>query len=129
VLDGLQDVSELSLSLQSRLIDSKSRAVYLKDGSTLAHIPNLKINFEPSIELYQQPDTRTTVFPPELAKVLSSIPALKLSVGNEKSRGFSTSLRDFSALVQISSLKSLDISACCYVEDLSWVVMLPELSH
>ena len=129
VLDGLQDVSELSLSLQSRLIDSKSKAVYLKDASILAHIPNLKVNFEPSNELYQQPDTRTTVFPQELAKVLASIPALNLSVGNEKSSGFSTSLRDFSALGQISSMKSLDISACNYVEDLSWVVMLPELSH
>ena len=129
VLDGLQDVSELSLSLLSRLIDSKSKAVYLKDGSTLAHIPNLKVNFEPSDQINQQPDSRTTVFPQELAKVLASVPALKLCVGNEKWSGFSTSLRDFSALGQISSLKSLDISACNYVEDLSWVVMLPELSH
>jgi hypothetical protein len=79
----------------------------LKDGSTLAHIPNLKVNFEPSDQINQQPDSRTTVFPQELAKVLASVPALKLCVGNEKWSGFSTSLRDFSALGQISSLISV----------------------
>jgi hypothetical protein len=129
VLDGLEDVSELSLSLQSRLIDSQSKATYLTTGSTLAHITKLKVNFEPANELYQQPDQRTTIFPLELATALASIPALTLTVGSEKSSGFSTSLRDMSAIGKISSLKSLDLSACAYVNDLSWVVLLPELSH
>ena len=129
VLDGLEDVSELSLSLQSRLIDSQSKASYLRSGSTLAHITKLKVNFEPANELYQQPDQRTTIFPLELATALASIPALTLTVGSEKSSGFSTSLRDLSAIGKISSLKSLDLSACAYVDDLSWVVLLPELSH
>ena len=129
VLDGLEDVSELSLSLQSRLIDSQSKASYLTSGSTLAHITKLKVNFEPANELYQQPDPRTTIFPLELATALASIPALSLTVGSEKSSGFSTSLRDVSAIGKILSLKSLDLSACAYVDDLSWVVLLPELSH
>jgi hypothetical protein len=129
VLDGLQDVLELNLSLKSRLIDSQSKATYLTTGSTLAHITKLKVNFEPANELYQQPDQRTTIFPLELATALASIPALTLTVGSEKSSGFSTSLRDVSAIGKISSLKSLDLSACAYVDDLSWVVQLPELSH
>ena len=129
VLDGLEDVSELSLSLQSRLIDSQSKASYLTSGSALAHISKLKVNFEPANELYQQPDPRTTIFPLELATALASIPALTLTVGSEQSSGFSTSLRDMSAIAKMSSLKSLDLSACAYVDDLSWVVLLPELSH
>jgi hypothetical protein len=129
VLDGLQDVFELNLSLKSRLIDSQSKATYLTTGATLAHITKLKVNFEPANELNQQADQRTTIFPLELATALASIPELTLTVGNEKSSGFSTSLRDVSALGKISSLKSLDLSACAYVDDLSWVVLLPELSH
>jgi len=129
VLDGLQEVLELNLSLKSRLIDSQSKAAYLTTGSTLAHITKLKVNFEPANELYQQPDQRTTIFPLELATALASIPALTLTVGNEKSRGFSSSLRDLNAVGKILSLKSLDLSACAYVDDISWVVLLPELSH
>lgn len=128
-LDGLNDVSELNLSLKSRLIEAQSKAAYLSDVSALSHISKLKINFEPENELYQKPDKRTTIFPLELAKALASIPSLSLSVGNEKSGGFSTSLRDVSALGSIASLKSLDLSACKYIEDLSWVVQLSELSY
>lgn len=128
VLDGLQEVSELKLSLESRLENAKSKAVYLSDASTLAHIPKLEVNFEPEGERYNQPDERTTVFPVELARALAKIPALSLSVGDEQTRGFSTSLRDLSALGQISSLKSLDLSACNFVSDLRWVVLLPELT-
>ena len=129
VLDGLQDVSELKLSLESRLVDEKAKAVYLSDASTLAHIPQLEVNFEPEGERYNQPDERTTVFPAELARALAKIPALSLSVGGQQTRGFSTSLRDLSALGQIASLKSLDLSACKFVSDLRWAVLLPELNH
>ena len=129
VLDGLQDVSELKLSLESRLVDAKAKATYLLDASTLAHIPKLEVNFEPEGERYNQPDERTTVFPAELARALAKIPALSLSVGGEQTRGFSTSLRDLSALGQIASLKSLNLSACKFVSDLRWVVLLPELNH
>jgi hypothetical protein len=129
VLDGLQEISELKLSLESRLVDAKAKATYLSDASTLAHIPKLQVNFEPEGERYKQPDERTTVFPAELARALASIPALSLSLGGEQDRGFSTSLRDLSALAQIESLKSLDLSACKFVNDLRWVVPLPQLSH
>lgn len=129
VLDGLQEVAELKLSLKSRLVDAKAKAAYLSDASTLAHIPKLEVNFEPEGERYNQPDERTTVFPAELARALAKIPALSLSVGGEQTRGFSTSLRDLSALGQIASLKSLDLSACKFVSDLRWVVLLPELNH
>ena len=129
VLDGLQEVAELKLSLKSRLVDAKAKAAYLSDASTLAHIPKLEVNFEPEGERYNQPDERTTVFPAELARALAQIPALSLSVGGEQTHGFSTSLRDLSALGQISSLKSLDLSACKFVSDLRWVVLLPELNH
>ena len=129
VLDGLQQVSELKLSLESRLIDPQSRAAYLSDASTLAHIPKLEVNFEPEGERYRQPDERTTVFPAELARALAKIPALSLSVGGQQTHGFSTSLRDLSALGQIASLKSLDLSACKFVSDLRWVALLPELNH
>lgn len=127
VLDGLQEVSELKLSLKSRLVDANAKAAYLSDASTLAHIAKLEVNFEPEGERYNQPDERTTVFPAELARALAKIPALSLSVGGERTRGFSTSLRDLSALGQIASLKSLDLSACNYVSDLRWAVVLPEL--
>jgi hypothetical protein len=129
VLDGLQEVSELKLSLESRLVDAQAKAAYLSDASTLAHIPKLEVNFEPQGERYNQPDERTTVFPAELARALAKIPALSLSVGGQQTRGFSTSLRDLSALGQIASLKSLDLSACKFVSDLRWVVLLPELNH
>ncbi len=129
VLDGLRDVSELKLSLKSRLVDQQARATYVSDASALASIAQLQVNFEPENERYNQPDDRTTVFPSELARALASIPALTLSVGGEKNSGFSTSLRDLSAIGQMASLKSLDLSACSYVADLRWVVLLPELSH
>ncbi|MFY8102974.1 MAG: hypothetical protein ACOVK6_02655, partial [Ramlibacter sp.] len=89
----------------------------------------LQVNFEPENERYNQPDERTTVFPAELAHALASIPELSLSVGGERNRGFSTSLQDMGALGQIASLKSLDLSACSYVSDLRWAVLLPELTY
>ncbi len=129
VLDGLKEVSELKLFLRSRLVDAQAKAAYLSDASALASIAQLQVNFEPETERYNQPDERTTVFPSDLARALASIPALSLSVGDERHRGFSTSLHDLSALGQIPSLKSLDLSACKFVSDLRWVVLLPELSH
>ncbi len=128
-LDGLQEVSELKLSLHSRLVDAQAKATYVSDVSALAAIPQLQVNFEPENERYNQPDERTTVFPPELARALARIPALSLSVGDGHHQGFSTSLRDLSAIGQMSSLKSLDLSACKYVSDLRWVIPLPELNH
>jgi Leucine-rich repeat (LRR) protein len=129
-LDGLETLYELSITISSALHDESSQSCYIESAASLAAIKRLSVNYEPQTAWHgKDHDDRPRVFPPNLAAALANIPALTLTIGKERNKGFSTSLQDVSALAILTYARSIDMSSSRSVADLHWLISLPNLEY